>query len=129
DAGLAGVPALSPWMERLAHDLRGPLSPMQTAVYLLRDDTLAEAQRVELLGVLERQIQRLGGMIDEFSDLGRAERGDLVASRETIDLELLVIDTATRLRELPPRVEFAPGAQRMHLKGDAQRIAQLFRTL
>ena len=123
------APLAKPWMERLAHDLRGPLSPMQTAVYLLRDPGLGEEQRDELLAVLERQIQRLGGMINEFSDLGRADQGRLVSRREAIDLELLVLDTVAGLREPPPQVEFGPGTGAMRIHGDVQRIAQLFHAL
>jgi signal transduction histidine kinase len=123
------APLAKSWMERLAHDLRGPLSPMQTAVYLLRDPGLGDTQREELLAVLERQIQRLGGMINEFSDLGRADQGRLLARCDAIDLELLVLDTVARLQEPAPRVEFAPGTQTMRIDGDVQRIAQLFHVL
>jgi signal transduction histidine kinase len=123
------MPLAKSWMERLAHDLRGPLSPMQTAVYLLRDPGLGAEQRDELLAVIERQIQRLGGMINEFSDLGRADQGRLLARRDAIDLELLVLDTVARLQEAPPRVEFAPGTQALRIDGDVQRIAQLFHVL
>lgn len=123
------APSAKAWMDRLAHDLRGPLSPMQTAVYLLRDPGLGNEQREELFAVLERQIQRLGGMIDEFSDLGRAEQGRLKVRSEPIDLELLVMDTVARLREVPPRVEFAGDARAMRIDGDVQRVAQLFHAL
>ncbi|MBB1472459.1 HAMP domain-containing histidine kinase [Luteimonas sp. MC1782] len=123
------APSAKAWMDRLAHDLRGPLSPMQTAVYLLRDPGLGDDQRDELFAVLERQIQRLGGMIDEFSDLGRAEQGRLMVRSEAIDLELLVMDTIARLREVPPHVEFAPGAETLRIAGDMQRVAQLFHAL
>ncbi|MBJ6982773.1 HAMP domain-containing histidine kinase [Luteimonas sp. MC1572] len=123
------APSAKAWMDRLAHDLRGPLSPMQTAVYLLRDPGLGNEQREELFAVLERQIQRLGGMIDEFSDLGRAEQGRLKVRSEPIDLELLVMDTVARLREVPPRVEFAGDARTLRIDGDVQRVAQLFHAL
>ncbi|MGY1409242.1 MULTISPECIES: sensor histidine kinase [unclassified Luteimonas] len=117
------------WMDRVAHDLRGPLAPMQTAVYLLRDPRIADGQRDELLAVLERQIQRLGGMIDEFSDLGRAGTGQLLVRRETIDVELLVSDTASRLQARAPRVSWGPEVQGLEIEGDVLRIAQLFHTL
>src|SRR5690606_6135892 len=130
-SGRAAVsaPIARTWMDRVAHDLRGPLAPMQTAVYLLRDADIGEAQRDELLAVLERQIQRLGGMIDEFSDLGRAGTGQFLARRETIDVELLVSDTASRLQARAPRVSWGSGAQGLQIEGDVLRIAQLFHTL
>lgn len=116
-------------MDRVAHDLRGPLAPMQTAVYLLRDSRIADAQRDELLTVLERQIQRLGGMIEEFSDLGRVGTGQLLGRREAIDVELLVSDTASRLQARAPLVSWEPGVPGLEIEGDVLRIAQLFHTL
>lgn len=117
------------WMDRLAHDLRGPLSPMLTAVYLLRDAQTTPEQRAELLQVMERQIQRLGGMIDEISDLGRAEKGRLMARREPIDLELLVADVVARMHASPPEVTISPALEGVELEGDVLRMGQLFRTL
>ena len=54
------------WLDRLAHDLRGPLAPLQTASYLLQRDDLDPARRTELLVLLERQTQRLARMLDEL---------------------------------------------------------------
>nr|WP_273544233.1 histidine kinase dimerization/phospho-acceptor domain-containing protein [Luteimonas saliphila] len=116
-------------MDRVAHDLRGPLAPMQTAVYLLREPGLGDAQRHELLAVLERQIQRLGGMIDEFGDLGRAQMDRLVGRREAIDIESLVADITERLGARPPQVSLAPEVRGFAIEGDALRIAQLFHAL
>ncbi|MGI8560410.1 MAG: sensor histidine kinase [Luteimonas sp.] len=123
------TPRAASWMDRLAHDLRGPLSPMQTAVYLLRDELVVGSERAELLAVMERQLRRLGGMIDEVSDLGRAEKGRLVARREPLDLELLIADITARLHARPPEITFAPDVQTVELNGDVLRLGQLFRVL
>lgn len=123
------TPLATAWMDRLAHDLRGPLAPMLTAVYLLRDSQTSEQQRDELLAVMERQIQRLGGMIDEVSDLGRAQKGGLVGRVEAIDVELLVADVVVRLQAVSPQVSFAPGMEGAEIDGDILRIGQLFRLL
>lgn len=123
------APQVKAWMARLAHDLRGPLAPMQTAVYLLRDSQVSDDQRDELLAVMERQVQRLSGMIDEFSDLGRAAEGRLVARREAIDVELLVADTVARLSAQAPQADFGAGAREAQLEGDVLRVAQLFHAL
>jgi K+-sensing histidine kinase KdpD len=123
------APRLGAWMDRLAHDLRGPLTPMLTAVYLLREARTSAAQRDELLAMMERQIQRLGGMIDEVSDLGRAEKGRLLGRVEPVDIELLVADVATRLQATPPEVSFDPGARGARVDGDVLRMGQLFISL
>lgn len=123
------VPLDRTWLDRLAHDLRGPLSPIQTAAWLLRDPAVDASQRAELCSVLERQAQRLAAMIDEFSDLVQADRERLVAAREPIDIGMLVADSAAGLAARPPRVEFAPDALQIEVEGDTRRIAQLFDTL
>lgn len=116
------------WMDRLAHDLRGPLSPMQTAVFLLRDGRISETERVELLDVIDRQSRRLGGMIDEVADWVRAERGRLIVRREEVELALLLGDIGTRLGGPAPEFVFAPGAHDVQLHGDPLRLGQLLRT-
>jgi signal transduction histidine kinase len=123
------APRLGAWMDRLAHDLRGPLTPMLTAVYLLRDTRTSAAQRDELLAMMERQVQRLGSMIDEVSDLGRAEKGRLVGRTEPVDIELLAADVAIRLQDAPPEVSFGPDARGVRVEGDVLRMGQLFRAL
>ena len=59
------------WFQRVAHDLRDPLSPLQTAVYLLRSGEISDDDRNRMLELIERQGVRLAGMIDELSDCRR----------------------------------------------------------
>src|SRR5690606_18459517 len=68
------------FLGRLAHDLRGPLAPLQTATYLLRTGELDDARREELHQLLDRQSRRLGGMIDELDDWLRASQGRLLGT-------------------------------------------------
>lgn len=116
------------WMDRLAHDLRGPLSPVQTAVFLLRDKRVDEAEHADLLNVIDRQATRLSAMIDEVSDWVRADKHRLLVRREPVDLELLLEDTTARLRT-PPRIVLAPGLDVVELHGDVLRLGQLLRTV
>ena len=118
------------WMDRVAHDLRGPLAPMQTAVYLLREPGIDAGQREELLALLERQIQRLGGMIAEFDDLGRARAGRLLGRRDTIEVASLLAEAVELLQARPPQVTLAPDVRSsLAIQGDPQRLSQLFRIL
>lgn len=78
------------WLGRLAHDLRGPLVPLQTASYLLRRDDLDPARREELLAMLERQTRRMARMLDELEDWTRAGDGRLLEQRERCELALLL---------------------------------------
>ncbi len=117
------------WLERLAHDLRGPLSPVQTAVFLLRDERTGAEDRTELLDVIDRQTRRLGRMIDEISDFVRADKGRLLVRQEEVDLDLLLEDIGPRLREMPPEITFEPDAHGLVLHGDVVRLGQLMRAV
>lgn len=115
------------WMDRLAHDLRSPLAPLQTASYLLQRGDLDPQRRQELLAMLERQTRRLASMLDELDDWTRAGRGRLLAQPEHCELALLV-DYAlvgSGLGGTP-----VAGADTVvEVEGDQQRLVQLLRTL
>lgn len=126
-------PRLS-YLERLAHDLRGPLSPLQTAAYLLRRDDLDLERRRELAGIIDRQTARLGGMVQEVGDWIRAGQSRLVSHRELSELVVLVDLAAAS----PPPPHVQAGALDLRLDasldgvvvvGDAQRLAQMLATL
>lgn len=117
------------WVDRVAHDLRGPLAPMQTAAYLLRDSTMDPAQRTELLDLLEQQIERLGEMVGEVSDFGRAEAGRLIARWEPVDIESLLAELGAGLQSSTPDVALDDSARGVHVEGDMLRVAQMFQLL
>jgi signal transduction histidine kinase len=119
----------SAWMDRLAHDLRGPLSPLSTAAKLLRDPSLAETDRLELLDVVDRQCVRLGRMIEEVSDWMRAEKGRLIVRQEPHELQMLLANVTLGLRAAVPVVHVSPEAEAAVVRGDSLRLGQLLRIL
>lgn len=126
DARPQGLP--DALLERLAHDLRGPLSPIQTAIWLLRRGGLDEARREELLDIIERQSGRLDGMIQEISDWARGHDGRLVGRRETVPVPLF-LDLAAGASDPAPDWERADGLEARTIHGDVQRLVQMFGTL
>ena len=116
------------WFHRVAHDLRDPLSPMQTAVYLLRSGEISEEERGRMLELIERQGVRLAGMIDELSDSLRADRGRLLGRRTQVDLLVLAALGVARGDAAPLRVEVG-NAETLPMLGDDGRLLQLMRIL
>lgn len=116
-------------LERLAHDLRGPLAPLQTAVYLLRSGELDDAKRTELHDLLERQTRRLGTMIDELDDWLRAGQDRLLGTTARVEpVQLLeVAMTGTGCTATPADIDDESLLAAM--VGDQRRVVQLFRTL
>lgn len=117
----------STWLDRLAHDLRGPLAPLQTATYLLQREDLDPARRAELLAMLERQAQRLARMLDELDDWRRIGRGNLLGTRQESELALLLDHAlvASGLAGTPVDDDGVVAGVRV----DAQRMTQVLRTL
>jgi signal transduction histidine kinase len=115
------------WFQRVAHDLRDPLSPMQTAVYLLRSGDISEEERIRMLELIERQGMRLSGMIDELADCLRAARGNLLGRRTEVDLGVLAALGIARADAAPLRCDDGPRGMRM--LGDDSRLLQLLRIL
>ena len=115
------------WLDRIAHDLRGPLMPLQTAAYLLRNGGLDAERQAELVDVIDRQTRQLARMIDELGDWLRAGQHRLIGHREPCDLALL-LDTAVVGAgvQAPPVDDRSDGAQ---VDGDPQRLVQLLRIL
>ena len=115
------------WLDRLAHDLRGPLGPLQTAGYLLQRDDLEPERRQELLGMLERQTRRLARMVDELDDWARAGRARLIGDRSECELALL-LDYALVGGGIRG-VQVDDDGNAAVVLGDEQRLTQLLRTL
>src|SRR5207342_1964412 len=101
------------WFQRVAHDLRDPLSPLQTAVYLLRSGDISEEERTRMLELIERQGVRLSGMIDELADCLRAARGNLLGRRTEVDLGVLAALGIARADAAPLRCDDGPSGMRM----------------
>ena len=78
------------WLDRLAHDLRGPLMPLQTAAHLLRSGQVEGERQQELFAVIERQTRQLVRMIDELGDWTRTSQGHLLGLRERCESSLLL---------------------------------------
>jgi len=122
--------ASMPWLDRLAHDLRGPLTPLQTAAYLLKSGQLEPARQQELFEMIERQTKRLGRMIDEVSDWSRASQGRLLGAQDSYEPAMLLdfaVSSVVPGRRVLPVITDDSGEGRVH--GDQLRLVQLLRTL
>jgi len=119
-----------PWLDRLAHDLRGPLAPLQTAVYLLKSGQLEPARQHELLELIERQTRCLGHMIEEMDDWSRASRGRLLGLREDCEASLLLDYARSGITpgdRMPPAITDDSATAVVH--GDQVRLIQMLRIL
>jgi K+-sensing histidine kinase KdpD len=115
-------------MDRIAHDLRGPLTPLQTAAYLLRSGQVTPERQQELFALIERQTRQLVRMIDELGDWTRASKDRLVNAPEPCDPALL-LDYARTNSGANDQATIENRADGAMVDGDPVRLTQLLRVL
>jgi PAS domain S-box-containing protein len=74
----------------LSHELRNPLAPIRSSVYVLRHAGAAEVGAA--LEVIERQVDHLTRLVDDLLDVTRIARGKIQLRRGRLDLR----DVASR---------------------------------
>src|SRR5262245_41321288 len=73
----------------LAHELRNPLQPLQTAVELMEhspDEPVPERVR----GIIQRQVHHIGRLVDDLLNVARFQTGKLDLRREPLPLDAIV---------------------------------------
>ena len=118
-----------PLFERLVHDLKGPLSPLQTAAYLLRRPDLPEDRRMELAATVERQSRRMALMIEELGDWVRGNEGRLVTRCRPLDVQMLVDLTLGAVAGCATVPDLAADAAGARVDGDESRLVQALAAL
>src|SRR5690242_5342123 len=120
------------FMAMLGHELRNPLSPMLTALELLR--LRGDGQLGKEHAILERQTRHLVRLVDDLLDISRVTRGLLQLRRQRVDLAdamAKAIDIASPLLEARRQhldaPALLPGA--LVVDGDEARLAQVFANL
>jgi K+-sensing histidine kinase KdpD len=116
--------------DRLAHDLRGPLTPLRTASFLLRRGDQAHERQQELLEIIDRQTARLSRMLQEVADWQCAKKGRFQSRCEVSELEVLLTHASDGLQSVDGiRLELDEAAKIAAIAGDAQRLVQMFASL
>ena len=98
---------MTEFLAMLAHELRNPLAPIQTAldIMALRPDDLSKITWSRDL--IARQVRQLTRLVDDLLDVSRITCGKIELRREAVDLAPLIAATVDTLR---PRI-----AARQHI--------------
>jgi PAS domain S-box-containing protein len=119
------------FLAMLGHELRNPLSPILTALQLMRLRGTENSDRERT--VIERQVTHLTRLVDDLLDVSRIARGKVELKEELVELAEIV---AKAVEMTSPLLE-----QRMHmldvdvprsglpLRGDATRLSQVVSNL
>lgn len=116
-------------LSRIAHDLRGPLMPLRTAAWLLRNELEASAHGRELAQIVERQSARLAQLLDELGDWGRSVEGPMALDRKWLDAGFALDTAIGAIPDCTTQPGVSDAATSLQLHADPRRIAQLLTTL
>jgi two-component system sensor histidine kinase KdpD len=111
-------------LHAISHDLRSPLTAITTAGSALGIG-VSEAERAELVEVIETESARLAKLVDDLLDLSRIESGAVAPQADWCDLHDVVASAAAHAGQDHP-IEFALPAELPLVRADA---AQLERAL
>jgi signal transduction histidine kinase/ActR/RegA family two-component response regulator len=114
----------------LSHELRNPLSPIVTALELMRLNAPATVRRERV--VIERQVAHLVRLVDDLLDVSRVIRGKVRLERQVLPLSDLVaraVEQASPLLEERRHTLVVETGQGLELEGDPHRLAQVVANL
>ncbi|MGJ7917079.1 PAS domain S-box protein [Massilia sp. LXY-6] len=121
------------FLAMLAHELRNPLAPINSAAQLLVHVAADEKRVRQSSDIIVRQVRHLTGLVDDLLDVSRVTRGLVELQREQVDLKAVV---ASALEQARPLVEarrhyldLALDAAPAWVDGDRIRLVQVVANL
>ncbi len=115
-------------LHAISHDLRSPLTAITTAASALRTEELTDAERGELIDVVDGEGVRLAKLVDDLLDLSKIEAGAVRPRSDWCDLHDVVASAAAHL-EGSPSIEFALPADLPLVRADAAQLERVFSNL
>jgi PAS domain S-box-containing protein len=116
------------FLAMLSHELRNPLAPIANAASVLRTLESTNPILVRLREILERQVARMGHLIEELIDVTRAAQGQISLVREQVSVESVVQAAVAashdKLTAAGHRLDVDVPDERLFVRGDRGRLAQ-----
>ena len=118
----------STFLATLSHELRNPLAPIANAASMLRSLETGNPTLARLRQILERQVSRLGHLVEDLIDATRAAQGQisLVAEQVTVDtlVRNAVAASADSLNEAGHTLDMQVPDPRLAVKVDLSRMTE-----
>ncbi|MEO8526587.1 MAG: ATP-binding protein [Caldimonas sp.] len=121
------------FLAMLSHELRNPLAPIANAASVLRTLEHSNPILVRLREIIERQVGRLGRLVEELIDVTRAAQGQISLVRERVSIDSMVqaavANSHDKLNTAKHRLEIVVPDERLYVRGDSARLAQALANL
>jgi len=124
---------MNEFLAMLGHELRNPLSPMQTALEVL-DIKKTDAEAIDwAIRVFGRQVEHLTRLVDDLLDVSRITSGKIALRFETLDIGQVVRDTLDAMRaqieQRDHRLTITLSPVPLYVRADPTRLAQVITNL
>ena len=112
----------------VSHELRNPLSPITSAVQVLKAIAPADERVQNALRIIDRNARHEARLVNDLLDLSRVARGALAVERKPLDLGRLLVQLLGTMHEDARRAglhlegTFEPG---LWVNADATRMSQV----
>jgi len=118
------------FLAMLGHELRNPLSPIVTALQLMR--MRGEEGALREREIIERQVEHLVRLVDDLMDVARATRGQIELKFEQVEIAQTLhkaVEMASLLLEQRGHAIELGIESGLHWEGDPMRLAQVVSNL
>ena len=115
-------------LHAISHDLRSPLTAITTAGSALAIGAVTDAERAELIEVIESESARLAKLVDDLLDLSRIESGAVAPQADWCDLHDVVASAAAHASGEHP-IEFELPGNLPLVRADAAQLERVFSNL
>jgi PAS domain S-box-containing protein len=117
----------------VAHELRGPLSPIRNAAHILQIRSPGDSVLQDICHNLSRQVTTITRLLDDLLDLSRVARGKLEIRMAALDLVSVIAEAVEWNRALIDarghHLTVVHPPQPIPVRGDAVRLAQVISNL
>lgn len=119
------------FLAMLGHELRNPLSPILTALQLMKLRGSDESERERT--IIERQVTHLTRLVDDLLDVSRIARGKVELKRETVEMAEIVARaleiTSPLLEQRTHSISVKLPRRGLSVEGDPTRLSQVVSNL
>jgi PAS domain S-box-containing protein len=120
---------MNEFLAMLAHELRNPLAPIQSALDVVDRKPDDAATAAWARGIIQRQTDQLSRLVDDLLDVSRITRGKVTLRREAVDVKATINQVVEAMRptieERRHSVEIHVPSEPLVIEADATRVAQV----
>jgi len=117
----------------LAHELRAPLAPLKNGVHILQRLAQGNEAMQSPLTMMERQLGRLAGLIDDLLDVGRLGTAKVRIEHEAVNLQQVISESIesceAAIGARQQEVKMESDGSELVVRGDPRRLQQVFTNL